>query len=113
MTESADNEQEIREWMKSKLEYLPSETWPESWIVQKCSESLNVLSTFLGVPEAELEDILEQGLEAGKHNEFNAIGSCIGLDELDVLTKLCMIIKMCHSSEFDPIVASINARLNG
>lgn len=112
MTESTDNELEIKGWMKSKMVYLPGETWPESWMIQKCSESLDILSKFLGVPESELDEILEQGLEAGKHNEFNTIGNCIGLEEQDVLTKFCMTINMCHSHEFKNLTQSINDHLN-
>ncbi|NQY53869.1 MAG: ATP-binding protein [Campylobacteraceae bacterium] len=112
MTESTDNEEDIKNWMKQNIEYLPGSTWPESWIVQKCFESINYLAPLLGVNEDELNDIIEQGLEAGKHNEFNEIGKAIGLGTQDVLTKFCIAINHCHSSYFDELIKSIQERLN-
>lgn len=113
MTESKNSPEDIRRWMKDRIEYLPGETWPESWIVQKCSESLGVLSLLVGMEEDALVDVIEQGLEAGKHNEFNAIGHAVGLDEQEALNRFCMVVSQCHSGEFDALVASIKKRLDG
>lgn len=112
MTESTDDEKDIKAWMKEKVEYLPGDTWPESWIVQRCFESIDLLASLLGVDENELNDVLEQGLEAGKHNEFNEIGLAIGLDTQDVLTKFCITINQCHASHFEELVQSLQERLD-
>ena len=113
MAESKDKDEDIKAWMKSKIEYLPGETWPESWIIQKCSETMDVLSQLLGVGEEELNDIVEQGLEAGKHNEFNEIGMLIGLQEQDVLNRFCMALSQAHEIHFEELLNSISNRLNG
>lgn len=113
MTESNDSHEDIKNWMRGRIEYLPGETWPESWVVQKCSESLGVLSSLIGVGEDALVDIIELGLEAGKHNEFNAIGFAVGLEGQDALSRFCMVISQSHSDEFDGIIQSLQRRLDG
>ncbi len=110
MTESTDKD--IKAWMKSRVEYLPGETWPESWVVQKCSENIEVLSSLINVEEDELVDVIEQGLEAGKHNEFYEIAKSVGLEEQDALNCFCLTIKQCHHEQFDDIVETITRRLN-
>jgi len=113
MTESTDSDDDIKAWMKSKIEYLPGETWPESWIVQKCSESIDVLAPLLGVGVDELVDVIEQGLEAGKHNEFSEIGVVVGLEEEDVLVRFCMAISQSHADQFQTLIESLQKRLDG
>jgi len=113
MTESTDSDDDIKAWMKSKIEYLPRETWPESWIVQKCSESIDVLAPLLGVSKDELADVIEQGLEAGKHNEFGEIGAVVGLDEEDVRARFCMAVSQSHADQFQALVESLQRRLDG
>jgi predicted ATPase len=113
MTESTDHVQDIKAWMKSRVEYLPSETWPEAWIVQKCSENIGVLSSLINVDADELVDIIQQGLEAGKHNEFHEIASLVGLEEQDALNCFCLAIKQCDQGYLQDVANSIVQRLNG
>ncbi|HEY8098343.1 MAG TPA: hypothetical protein VIE65_19960 [Methylobacter sp.] len=112
-TLSTDKEEDIKAWMKNKIEYLPGDTWPESWIIQKCSDSIDILSPLLGVSEDELVDILEQGLEAGKHNEFSAIGVAVGLEAQDVMARFCMAINQGHANQFEKLIQSLQKRLDG
>lgn len=112
MTESTDDYEVIKEWMKSNIEYLPGETWPESWIIQKCSERLDILAPLLGVSEDELTDIIEQGLEAGKHNEFSAIGLVVGLEEENVLDRFFIAINQSHADQFKELIESLQRRLD-
>lgn len=113
MTESTDSDEDIAAWMKSRIEYLPGETWPESWILQKCAETMDVLAPLLGVGEDELVDVIEQGLEAGKHNEFSEIGAVVGLEQEDVRARFCMAISQSHSDQFQTLIESLHKRLDG
>ncbi len=113
MTEINANAEVIKAWMKERIEYLPGETWPESWIVQKCSECIESLSAVLSIDKDRLVDVVKQGLEAGKHYEFTNIGEAIGLDETDTLNRFCMVISQCHLEYFTPIIQSIQRRLDG
>lgn len=112
MTEVNTESDEIKAWMKERIEYLPGDTWPESWIVQKCSECIETLSSVLSVEEDRLVDVVERGLESDKHCEFTTIGGAIGLDENDTLNRFCMVISQCHLESFTPIIQSIQRRLN-
>lgn len=113
MTESNDDEQAIKDWMKGKITYIPGDTWPESWIIQRCSERLDILAPLLGISEDELADTIEQGLEAGKHNEFHEIGTLVGLEEPDVLNRFCASINQSHSAMFHEIIEFITNKLDG
>lgn len=112
MSESKDKEA-FRDWAIEQMAYLPGDTWPESWLVQKCSESTEELAKLLNVDADELEDVLERGLEAGKHNEFNEIGTLIGLDEAEALNRFCINVAQQHSDEFSELVTIIKDALNG
>ncbi|MDH1469306.1 ATP-binding protein [Shewanella sp. GD03713] len=111
MSESMDKES-FKRWMLSQMTYLPGDTWPESWLIQKSSESIEELAKLLSIDEDELKDVLERGLEAGKHNEFNEIGKLIGLDETDALNRFCMNIAQQHICEFSELVTLIKNTLD-
>jgi len=111
MAES-QNKSEFKAWAIKKMTYLPSETWPESWLVQKCSESIEELSKLLCVEIDVLEDVIKQGLEAGKHNEFHEIGCLIGLDESDTLNRFCINIAQQHPEEFSELVTRVKDALD-
>lgn len=111
MSESMDKES-FKRWMLSQMTYLPGDTWPESWLIQKSSESIEELAKLLSIDEDELKDVLERGLEAGKHNEFNEIGKLIGLDETDALNRFCMNIAQKHICEFSELVTLIKNTLD-
>lgn len=110
MSESKDKES-FKSWALEKLTYLPGGTWPESWLVQKCSENIEELSKLLSVDVDELEDVLERGLEAGKHNEFNEIGTLVGLDEVDTLNRFCINVAQNNSEEFSELITYIEDAL--
>lgn len=112
MSEAKDKD-EFKSWATNKLTYLPGDTWPESWLVQKCSESIDSLARLLNLEAGELEDVLERGLEAGKHNEFNEIGNLVGLDETDALNRFCINVAQNHFNDFVDIVSHIEAALGG
>ncbi|MHB0777592.1 ATP-dependent nuclease [Halomonas sp. WWR20] len=110
MAEPKDKE-DFEEWMREKILYLPGDTWPESWVVQKCLEDINEVSTLFGIEEDEMSDILERGLEAGKHKEINDIGGLVGLDEKEVLSRLCLCVVKSHEEQFENLIDEFSARV--
>ncbi|NVK43917.1 MAG: AAA family ATPase [Oceanospirillaceae bacterium] len=112
MSESTDKEN-FKSWALEQLTYLPGDTWPESWLVQKCTESIEELAKLLNIDVDELEDVLERGLEAGKHNEFNEIGNLIGLEETDALNRFCMNVAQQHLDEFSDLITLVKDTLDG
>lgn len=95
---------EFEEWIKSRIAYLPGETWPEAWIIQKSSESLLPLSAILGVDADSLAEFLEYGLQAGKHNEFYEISKNIGLPREQCLQLFSTNVCSNFSDEFGVIL---------
>ena len=112
MTESTKEKKEIIDWMEARVEYLPGDTWPEAWILEKCTQCLDFLAPLIGINENELADIIKQGMNAGKHKEFFEIGKLVGLDEETTLDRFCIAISQNHSDEFNNLIESLNKRLN-
>lgn len=108
-----DTDENFENWFKERVQYLPGDTWPEAWIVQKCRESIDNLSSLTGTEIDSLEDYLEYGLEAGKHNEFHEIGKHLGLNDEDILNRCCINVNQCHSEEFQELINVIEDKLNG
>ena len=91
-------------WFKERVEFLPSDTWPESYIVQKCKDSLLETKETLALDdENDAFEYMEYGLQAGKHNEFFEISSHVGLDADDCAKKLCELVAKKYSNEFSPV----------
>lgn len=98
MAENAGND--FEEWFRTHIDYLPGDTWPEAWIIQKSSESLESLSLLIGSDTDTVSDVLEYGLQAGKHNEFFEISKHIGLEQSHCLQLLSTNIGQRFSDEF-------------
>jgi hypothetical protein len=72
--------EDFDDWFRSHIAYLPGDTWPESWLVQKNTEHTDSLAILTGTEVDYLADILEYALQAGKHNEFYEISKNLGLE---------------------------------
>lgn len=94
-------------WFKNHIAYLPGDTWPELWIIQKSAEILDTLHTFTGTDKDALADILEYGLQAGKHNEFHEISKHLGLDKSQCLQ--IFTIQVCQN--FKEVFAEISEKV--
>ena len=103
---------EFRAWMKSHIEYLLGDTWPESWLIKKCSESMSELASIISINEDELTEIIESGLQAEKHNEFYEIGNLVGLSEQDTLNRFCICLAQQSASLFSSLIEYIENKLN-
>ncbi|WPN22272.1 ATP-dependent nuclease [Pseudomonas marginalis] len=99
-------------WFLDRISYLPGDTWPEAWIIQKCMEVPDLVANALGLEEDQVTEILEYGLQAGKHKEFFEIAEHVGLDKNQCLQHLCSIICKTFSEEFSPLREKIIAALD-
>ena len=104
-------EDNFADWFQSHITYLPGDTWPEAWIVQKGNDCIEVLSNLTSSSPDALADVLEYGLQAGKHHEFFEIAKHLGLDRGACL-QLCTI-SVCQNvpDEFEPIVNRVSETL--
>ena len=112
MTESNNDKDDIKEWMKKKIEYLPGDTWPESWIIQKCSEKIDELANNIGADKNQMAETVERGLEAGKHNEFHEIAKLVGLGKQATIDRFCLTVSQNHSEMFQDLISSLEQRLS-
>ena len=110
MSERSDTD--FENWFKGHVLYLPGDTWPESWIVQKNQEALETLARAVDADKDWLFEILEYGLQAGKHNEFYEISGHLGLDQEQCLQIFTANIKNNFPSDFKEITDTITKYLN-
>jgi len=98
-------------WFSQHVAYLPGDTWPEAWLVQKAANATETLCGSLGTDADTLSDILEYGLQAGKHNEFFEVSKQLGLDETTCLKLVSQNVCSENAVEFDTLVERISCVL--
>lgn len=101
------------EWFAERVCYLPGDSWPEAWIVQKCKDIPAIVGPSLGIDEEEVGELMEYGLQAGKHSEFYEISGHIGLPKNQVLDKLSAAVCKSFSTDFDDVLKKIAKHLDG
>lgn len=103
--------EEFENWYKSRVSYLPGDTWPEAWIVQKCDTAHAQVSAELSLEVAQVGDMLTQSIQAGKHNEFYAIGTYVGLKKEQCLNHLAKVVSTAFPDEFSDLYKYISSKL--
>ncbi|MFZ3127321.1 MAG: AAA family ATPase [Rhodoferax sp.] len=98
-------------WFKDHICYLPGDAWPEMWLLQKAYEVIDPLTVVLGTDADELKDILEYGLQAGKHNEFHELSKHLGLNEQICLQYFTSVICQHLPNEFIALSEKIESVL--
>jgi predicted ATPase len=101
----------ISEWFIENSLYLPSHTWPEKWIIEQNKSFIDSLSELTNTDSETLSDILEQGLLAGKHNEFYEIGKLLSLSREDALNAFCMNITKNKNPEIIQLIETIKSKI--
>ena len=99
-------------WVDLRFDYLPGETWTESWIMEKARECLGPLSIALGATEGELAAIIEWSVQAGKHSEFVEAARHLGLSRAACLQHFSHVVATALPAEFDVLRAAVNSALD-
>lgn len=107
-----NHNEEFTAWFKNKINYLPGDTWPESWLVQHAAESLQELADIVSCDEEALSDILEYGLQAGKHNEFYEIAKHLGMERDMCLQYVTLSVTKKYADKFKYLVEHIKKVLS-
>lgn len=102
---------DFESWYRSRIAYLPGTTWPEAWIVQKAKEASDLAASALSTEPDVVKEILEYGLQAGKHNEFFEISQNVGLSRSQCLELLCATVCEAFPSAVSPLVQNIENML--
>jgi predicted ATPase len=103
--------EDFKDWYNARIAYLPGDTWPESWIVQKAIEASGIAAGTLAVEPDEMQGIFEYGLQAGKHNEFYEIAQHVGLSRQQCLERLCATVCASYPQDTASLVATIEGLL--
>lgn len=103
---------DFAEWFSSHIDYLPGGTWPEAWLVQRATECIPELSSAVSCNADMLKDILEDGLQAGKHNEFYEIAKQLGIERNMCLQSIAMTVTNKFNHEFIPLISHIERALD-
>ena len=105
-------DEEFDQWFENHTAYLPGDTWPEAWLVQRNLESIESLAIILAADKAQLSEILEYGLQAGKHNEFHEISSHLGLEKHQCIQYFVINLAQNKPELFAETIDSVSAALN-
>ncbi len=104
--------EDFENWFNSHSAYLPGDTWPEAWIIEKCKTALAEATSSLSLDdESVTSEYLEYALQAGKHNEFFELAENVGLDKNHCLQLLTSVVTDKFVSDFEPICSSIYSKL--
>lgn len=98
-------------WFRSHINYLPGDSWPEAWLVQRATDFAETLAPMLSCDVDVLKDILEDGLQAGKHNEFFEISKQLGLGRDMCLQIVATVVCNSSANEFKPLISHISTVL--
>jgi hypothetical protein len=99
-------------WFKSHTEYLPGDLWPEIWLVQQASCNIESLAPKLFCEKDVLTDIIEYGIQAGKHNEFYEISKHLGLEREMCLQTFTMEVCQYCMEDLKSIIEKIEKALD-
>ena len=103
---------DFKDWFEARSAYLPGSSWPENWLLHKGREVLDELAVVLGSDSDELNDLIEYGLQAGKHNEFHELAKHLGLDRASCLQHFTSVVCASFAHELQPLAEKIEAALS-
>lgn len=80
---------DLENWLNQRLEYLPGDTWPESWILNEIKKGdCCFLCSIINIDKDRLLGYIEESLLSGKHNEFYTLSNKVNL-ERDLIISSC------------------------
>lgn len=100
-------------WFKDRLLFLPGDTWPEKWLVDKLS-ALNTspLADLLKCSDYELDCCIEEALTAEKHDELYELSNELSLDFEYVKGAVANWLSNEVQSDFEELHSTIRAYLD-
>jgi predicted ATPase len=104
--------EDFKTWFQSRIDYLPGNSWPESWLVKQASFNIESLAPKLLCGEDELKDILEYGVKAGKHNEIYEISKHLGMESKMCLRTFTMDVCQYCKEDLKHIIEKIEKALD-
>ncbi|MFQ2751688.1 ATP-dependent nuclease [Aeromonas caviae] len=109
---TSQNETDYLEWCRERIAYLPSDTWPEKWIIENTINNLDTLAHWVGSTADQLNDACNIGLQADKHKELYEVGIQIELSESEALRLLCLNLAQTKPDELNGVISKIKSLLD-
>ncbi len=104
--------EELDNWLNQRLEYLPGDTWPESWILNEIKKSECLfLCPLINIEKTKLIGYIEEALLSGKHNEFYTLAKKVNLDRDLIISSCAKEVIDLHSTSFSILEKFILTRL--
>lgn len=110
MAELVDGD--FEEWLSIRVAYLPGNEWPEAWLARSSKFVVDDLAEKLLIEAGALEEILDAGLQAGKHSEFYEIGSALALEKRQCIQYCVSALKSKMPEFFEEICSAVKRRLD-
>ena len=104
--ENPKDKDEAKEWIGRRLMTLPGNTWPESWILGECDETMDeTLADQFSTTEELLQQNIKKAQLAEKHSEFYILARELGHygNEDFICQTLCRHIAMKQPDLFSDI----------
>lgn len=107
--ERIDAKNDVSVWFQQHISFLPSETWPEKWLLETFSTILSDSHVkFLGGTIHQISTFIRTALRAGKHSEFFSLSEQLGLDEESVISYIATSVMSEKGDEFKEPIKKIN-----
>lgn len=109
----AENTSEaFKKWFGQRIGYLPGDTWPEAWMIQRCAEYPDYVADSFSVDTDSVPDLMEYSLQAGKHNEFYELANHVGLGKEDCLRRLSQVVRKTSPECFEESLDLVRCHLD-
>jgi len=113
-TRYRNSETEINEWIDTRLAFLPSNKWPERWLVETARNATDkaALTYTWGVDStARLDNALENALLAGKHREFFTLHEEMQQPVGQIVCDLARFVNKSQPEDMEDIASKIEVML--
>lgn len=106
MAETKNNDFET--WVEERILYLPSQSWPEHWLIKSAKELAKEVALAFDADSEEILLFMDYAEQAGKHNELFELSNRVGLSREQCLNILAGVVVKNNKSEFFKIIQKIN-----
>ena len=111
-----DEKEQARDWGDSKIAYLPSDIWPERWLIEssQSQDDKTYLVHHWDVENvAQIDQALEEALLAGKHREFYQLSEVILQSEEQVRADVVRFVIRAEENPLEEVTRKIVEILDG
>lgn len=111
---NSEQQKENEIWFDSRACYLPSNTWPEKWLVEFCQNepAFSHLAESLGIENDRLSASLQDAATAPKHKEIRTLADAVHLQEQIVIQKIADAVTKTSPESFVEIKEKIVSLLD-